>query len=194
MLDTLRLDTQALLERYLQQYPAEAAALAPLAGDLAAGTDCFNRSTVPAHVTTSAAVLSPDRRHVLLIHHKVIDAWIPPGGHYEGEGTLWESAVREVEEETGVTGIRLHRRYAGLGIPIDIDTHATPARACRGEPAHQHHDFRYLAVLDTDCELVPQAAEVHGARWARLRELANSDDRRLTTLYAKLQPLFSILA
>lgn len=185
----LQQHTQALLSRYLQVFPDEPRAMAHLQQQLQGPADCFVRSNMDGHVTCSAAVLSPDLSQVLLIHHKFLDKWLPPGGHYEEPGDLWASAVREVEEETGVSGLTLHPWCVEHGVPLDIDTHAVPANPAKGEGEHWHHDVRFLAVANSLSELVPQAAEVLGARWAPLDELKYAQDRRLQTLARKLRTL-----
>lgn len=189
MLSTLHLQTQALVARYLQVFPDEVASLSRLCAQLDDPTDCFVRSNMTGHVTTSAAVLSPDGQRVLLIHHRFLEKWLPPGGHFELPGDLWDSARREVEEETGVSGLVLHRWSLAHGIPFDVDTHRVPANPAKNEGPHLHHDFRFLAVATNEDELVPQLAEVHDARWAPLEELVSSNDRRLTTLARKLKTL-----
>jgi 8-oxo-dGTP pyrophosphatase MutT (NUDIX family) len=186
----LNMSTRELVSRYLDVFPFETAALSRLWAQLLAGADdCFSRSNLTGHVTTSAAVLSPGRDKVLVIHHRFLQNWLPPGGHYEGTGTLWESAMREVAEETGLTDIELHPWCQTHGVPFDIDTHVVPARPAKGEGSHLHHDFRYLAVARSESGLTPQLEEVLGARWAPLTEFALNDDRRLQTLARKLSTL-----
>jgi ADP-ribose pyrophosphatase YjhB (NUDIX family) len=48
------------------------------------------------------AVRDPDDR-LLLVRHGDGREWAVPGGHVESDETVREAAVREVEEETGVT-------------------------------------------------------------------------------------------
>src|SRR6188768_1998011 len=55
-----------------------------------------------SHPTGSAAVLDPNARKVLLVHHDKTGLWLFPGGHVEDGEAPWDTAVREVLEETGV--------------------------------------------------------------------------------------------
>ena len=190
----LRQQTQRLLRRYLAVYPQEAAALARLQAQLEAPQDCFVRSNMVGHITSSAAILNPSGDKLLLIHHRFLDKWIPPGGHYEAPGTLWDSALREVEEETGLTGLTMHDWCRDLDLPMDIDTLATPANPAKGEGPHLHHDFRFLAVAEREAELTPQLAEVLGARWTPLAELVEANDRRLGVLMRKLATIQALAA
>ncbi|MEJ6003193.1 NUDIX hydrolase [Paucibacter soli] len=192
---TPRAEAIAQLARYLARYPEEEARLAALSAQLAddAG-DVFGRANMRGHITTSAIVLDASLSRVLLIHHKTLDRWLQPGGHYEAPGSLWDSALREVAEETGVTGLRPHPLCAGL--PLDIDSHAIPGNPRKQEGAHWHHDYAYLALADGHDAAAPQALsaqldEVHAAAWRPLAQLAGLPSDRLHTVAAKLAALLA---
>src|SRR5271156_4090897 len=55
---------------------------------------------LPNHFTASGIVIELD--HILLVHHRRIGAWLPPGGHIEEHELPHETAIRETKEETGV--------------------------------------------------------------------------------------------
>ena len=55
---------------------------------------------LPHHFTASGIVVCHD--HILLVNHKRIGAWVPPGGHIEPDEMPEETVVREILEETGV--------------------------------------------------------------------------------------------
>src|SRR4051794_5313550 len=91
----------------------------------------------PGHITCTGLVQSPDRSAVLLVHHDRLDRWLLPGGHVEAADLeIWDSARREVFEETGVA---LDNGAARL---IGIDVHGIPPG--KGEPYHLHHDLLFL--------------------------------------------------
>ncbi|MFZ4549266.1 MAG: NUDIX domain-containing protein [Bacteroidales bacterium] len=67
-----------------------------------------------AAVTTDIIVLKTisNRRSVLLIERKnppFEGKWALPGGFLEMDETLEEAALRELEEETGITGVELQQ-------------------------------------------------------------------------------------
>jgi hypothetical protein len=131
---------RAMLARYLAHFPGETQALHAMRSQLEeAGLDALVRSTMRGHLTTSALVYDPDADKILLIHHRAYNLWLPPGGHYEFPSSLWESAAREVLEETAAVAL-LHDWCARKGIPLDIDTHPIPAYAPRGEGEHLSGD------------------------------------------------------
>lgn len=189
----VRSEALASLRDYLMVFPHERAGLETLQALLDAGSEVFLRTTAQGHVTTSAAVLNPDGSRILLIDHKAHRRWIPPGGHYEGDASLWLSARREVVEETGLEALQPHpwtRRRGGL--PIDIDSHAIDANPHKGEGVHLHHDFSYLAVASDRLALSAQLSEVHAAAWVPVDELLQSPVARLRTLHRKLAQISAI--
>ena len=54
----------------------------------------FLRSSLCAHMTASAWVISPDADHVLMAYHNIYHAWSWLGGHADGETDLLAVALR----------------------------------------------------------------------------------------------------
>jgi 8-oxo-dGTP pyrophosphatase MutT (NUDIX family) len=136
-----------VLARYRAQHPDEAPTVDRMRALVELRPDCFERSCLPGHVTGSAFVLSPDGRRTLLVLHRKLGRWLQPGGHADGESDLARVAVREAEEETGLSGFLLLGAAAGEPFPFDLDVHAIPAH--RDEPPHEHHDVRFLLGAPT---------------------------------------------
>lgn len=186
-----RQEARAQLALYLQRFPDEAARVAALSLQLAEdAADPLARSNMRGHVTTSALVFDPTFRETLLIHHRVIGRWLQPGGHHEPGQTLWDSALREVAEETGVPldALSAHPRW-GQALPLDIDSHPIAANPRKGEGDHWHHDYAYLVIAPRDAVLAGQEDEVHGVRWRPVEELFESGELRFRLLAGKLAAL-----
>ena len=133
-----------ILQAYLsQRFPEESARLQALQAQLQDPEgDAFNRAQMRGHITTSAFVLDPSTRQLLLIHHKTLQRWLQPGGHFEANEAadpLLASALREAREETGIEALQPHPEYldpiTGLALPLDIDSHAIPANPRKSEGA-----------------------------------------------------------
>lgn len=179
-----------VLTRYLEQFPMEHDALSAMRAQLEEeGLGTLVRSTMRGHITTSALVIDPAVEKVLLIHHKAYSLWLPAGGHYEFPGSLWDSAQREVLEETAAHAF-LHIWCETKGIPLDIDTHPIPANAPKNEGPHFHHDLTYLAVASSETWIKPQKAEVNEALWVPYAEyLAYCKTERTIRVWKKFNAL-----
>ncbi|MFK7893410.1 MAG: NUDIX hydrolase [Granulosicoccus sp.] len=104
-----------------------------------ANDNCSSRSNLSGHVTASAWVLSPDRLETLLTHHRKLDRWLQPGGHIDNDASVQDAALREAQEETGISDIHLASESL-----FDIDVHRIPEN--KGVPAHFHYDLRFLMI------------------------------------------------
>ncbi|MFF4157010.1 NUDIX hydrolase [Streptomyces sp. NPDC001678] len=163
---------RTIIHGYLDEHPDEKQALAPLLGLLDEGADLASRKEFRGHATAGAILARPDGR-ILHIHHLALDKWLLPGGHLEAQDdTLLDAALRELTEETGIPADAV---TAVADRPVHIDVHAIPANDAKGEPDHQHIDFRFLFRTTADVHQL-QTEEVTDAAW---REPETITDERL---------------
>lgn len=157
----------ALLEAHRTRHPEASERALRIERFVRAHPDCLLRSCLPGHVTGSAWVVSDDRTRVLLTHHRKLDRWLQLGGHADGDPDLFAVALREAREESGLASFAAHP--AGEPpVPLDVDVHTIPARS--GEPAHLHHDLRFLLVARPGQPL-RVSEESHALRWVPWHEL-----------------------
>lgn len=127
------------------------------------------------HFTATALIVHNNK--FLLMWHKRLNSWMPPGGHMDPNELPVQTAIRECKEETGLDVIAVdtwdsdyfadaphegqmqQRPYATLLENI-------PASKERNEPAHQHMDFLFVMHLK-DANQSMQLAEAEGTelRW-----------------------------
>lgn len=142
------MNIQEIFDRYLHAHPEEQKSLKQLSEQLKQPDDILSRKNFVGHVTASAFILSENSKQALLLDHKSLAKFLQPGGHIEpSDKSLIETTFREIEEETGLkrNEITLHAAVPHKNeVPFDIDTHHIPKNDKKGEPAHYHHDFRYL--------------------------------------------------
>ena len=174
------------LNRYLGFFPKERTELSALISQLEEETDVFNRGNMRGHITTSTLVIDPIALKTLLIHHKLYNRWIQPGGHNEEAQALWLSACRELDEETALPLYAAHPWYGRDITPFDIDTHAIAAQPKRNEGPHFHHDYLYLVTADSRLPLIAQKEEVFAAAWEPLSKLKELGGRRFHKMLNKL--------
>jgi 8-oxo-dGTP pyrophosphatase MutT (NUDIX family) len=129
--------------------------------------DALHRSCVQGHLTGSAAVVDPSTRQVLLLFHAKVQRWLQPGGHADGDGNLARVALREAEEETGISGLRV------LTPAVDLDVHVFH-NARDAEPDHLHLDVRHLVVAPPGA-IATGNHESEDLCWLSLAEAASSD-------------------
>ena len=163
-----------LLRRYEDAYPEEGGCVGRVRCLVEEHSDCFERTCLPGHVTASAWILSPDRKRVLLTRHRKLQRWLQLGGHADGDPDVLGVALREAREESGMAefGVisgRSRPGGAGPPLPLDIDVHGIPARG--HEPAHAHHDIRYLLVAEEGQSLA-MSDESTGLAWFDPGDLA----------------------
>lgn len=103
------------------------------------GAALLTRELAPAHLTASAAVLSPDGRHTCLVLHHKLQLWVQPGGHFEPDDeSSAAAAAREVLEETGLTG-------DVLPVPALLARHGAP---CAPGVVDWHLDIQHVLVAE----------------------------------------------
>ena len=169
-----RQELLGLLKRHETRFLDEAGFISRAVGFVEAHTDCFHRHLWPAHVTGSAWVVSPDRRHVLMMHHRKHDQWFQPGGHADGDADILRVALRETVEETGLESGQVRLLSSDV---FDVDIHTIPAIG--DEPQHEHIDIRFLVEIDDGLE-VPGNDESHDLIWVDLFNVSHYNSNRST--------------
>lgn len=145
--------------------------------------DCFERSHADGHITGSAWLLNPAGDRALLTLHRKLGLWVQPGGHADGDADVLRVALREAEEESGISGITPLSREI-----YDIDIHIIPPHHPTNTPEHIHYDVRYL--LQAPHEQYRISDESVDLRWVNARELLqlNPPADEAVLRLAKLRP------
>ena len=164
-----------ILDIYADVYPGESiSAIRSFVNTTSTVAELYNRKNFKGHITASALVFDNDRR-LLVISHAVFHKFLPPGGHVElNDDSLLNSALREAKEETNLQEHDVNLLPAMSGIqdfPFDINSHDIPVHPSKKEPAHIHHDFRYLFHYNGKGSIVADPEETNGFQWTPLQDL-----------------------
>ncbi len=106
-----------------------------------------------------------DKNKVLLIKHKKLGMWLPPGGHINSNEFPYEAAIRETIEETGLD-VELMRtnkldfkdeNAKSLTLPFVI----TEENVNYKNGQHIHFDMVYLArVIGGELKMSDESTEI----------------------------------
>lgn len=92
----------------------------------------------PGHLTASALVVDASGSATALVYHGKGRRWFQPGGHLEPvDADLVAGALREAQEETGLSGLRIDP------VPLRLDRHGLGDAFGR---CREHLDVQFLVL------------------------------------------------
>ena len=127
------------------------------------------------HFTATGVVFNDNK--FLMIKHKKLGVWLPPGGHIDENELPCEAVLREIFEETGITA-KIKSYAQDIDIPADSCELPLPMQILlediEGTGLHNHIDMIYLCIAE-DSVLRPQEAEISDIGWFTLSEIMELD-------------------
>jgi 8-oxo-dGTP pyrophosphatase MutT (NUDIX family) len=121
------------------------------------------------HVTAVFLISQEDVPRVLLLKHKKLGVWLPPGGHVDEDEAPFEGGLREVLEETGIdirpfvaAPMKLDERV--LSYPLPKYFFEETIAAHKDDPEHFHLDHVYVFEIPYQ-EPKLNEEESHDLRW-----------------------------
>ena len=146
--------------------------------------DVLTRDNKIAHFTASAWVTNKERNKILMIYHNNYDSWAWVGGHADGDSDLLHVACKEVEEETGVSDLKLlSNGIFGINI-VTADSHIKRGKRVN---SHLHFDVEYFFEADEDIELKIKPDENSGVKWIDIDEVCKSSTEvKMIPIYERL--------
>lgn len=128
----------------------------------------------PGHITAAAVAVNEDRTHALVVHDPVLNLWIFPGGHIDGNCETRDVAMHWLEK---LTGIAERHTMAVTGI-FDIDHHPIPAVAATpmtpAVPEHWHYCIRHRVIVRNSAPQPHSSIPGYKAKWMTLDTLKST--------------------
>ena len=166
---------QKALDDYCQFFQEDSQQYSLIFDLLSTGADLQDRKNMDGHLSSQGFLFNQDFSKALLLHHKMLDIWLQPGGHMDPEDTdLVLATQREVLEETGL----LECSYIPVDpsnppMPISVAINDIPANPKKQESEHVHIDLAY--IFQTSTELVNiDLLESNQFRWISFAEFADT--------------------
>lgn len=141
-----RLTLKAQLQKYRTPYEEEAGFIQDFI-NLTEDPLAYKRERLAGHFTASSWIVNPARTHTLLTLHKKLGRWLQLGGHADGDEDLIAVALKEAQEESGLSNLSLVESSI-----FDLDKHIIPERP--HVPEHFHYDVRFLIEAELKDQLV----------------------------------------
>lgn len=154
---------------------------------LNSGEDLISRAGAKAHFVASAWILRKNRSEALLVNHAKLKKLIQPGGHIDPGEMPFVAAMREAQEEVGIS----HLTPIWLSI-FDIDVHLCPAMPAKGEDEHWHIDIRYAFEVSDDDSVRINTTECTSFIWQAIDEIPDSADPGVIKMCRKTNALNSM--
>lgn len=144
----------------------------------------LTRENRVAHLTSSGFIMNRDLTKVLVIFHKIYQAWGWTGGHADGEADMLAVALKEAREETGLEVIEpLSRDIMSLDI-LPVWGHVKKSGYVS---AHLHLNVAYVLIADEKDTLKVNEEETEGLMWVDADAIGDySTEAALVTVYRKL--------
>ncbi len=163
------MDIAKHIEAYEPENEQEEVDKAVILGVLARDERAFSREAL-AHMACSIWVVSPDCAQTLLVYHNIYDSWSWIGGHADGERDLMSVALRELQEETGVSHAKVVPLPAGNIYSLEVLTVDGHEKRRRYIGSHLHLNVTYLAVASLDEPIRVKPDENSGVKWVPLAD------------------------
>lgn len=181
MCETARL--RAALEAFRPFNEQERTDRAQMLRDMEQLPRLLTRENTTAHFTASCWIVNPTRTRVLMAYHNLYRSWAWLGGHADGEENLLAVALREANEESGITA----RPVMPDIYSVEILPVAPHVKRGRFVSAHLHLNVTYLLEAEDDAPLRCKPDENSAVRWLALEQVLETvSEQEMRPVYRKL--------
>ncbi len=148
--------------------------------------DVLSRNSLSYHFTASAWVMNESMDKVLMAYHNIYDSWAWLGGHADGDADLFAVAMREANEESGISNLKPVN--GGKLFSIEIVPVAGHEKKGKYVPSHLHLNLTYAFVADETDEIRIKADENSAVGWIDFDEIEKKSTEKwfIERIYKKL--------
>lgn len=146
--------------------------------------DVLTRNNEMCHFTASNWIVNKERTKVLMVYHNIYKSWAWTGGHADGDSDLIHVALKEANEETGLTNLKI----ISDGIfSIEILTVTSHIKRGKFVASHLHLDCCFLVEADENEKLRIKDDENSGVKWVDINEAVElTNEAQMKPIYTKL--------
>lgn len=147
--------------------------------------DLFTRANNFAHMTASAWIVNEKMDKALMVYHNIYNSWSWLGGHADGEDDLLKVAIKEAQEESGITNVRPASEDIFSIEVLTVDGHVKKGKYVS---SHLHLNVTYLLIADENEILKIKEDENSGVKWFTLEGAIESSTEEWfkERIYSKL--------
>lgn len=132
------------------------------------------------HYTATGYITNYSKTKILLIHHKGLNKWLPPGGHVETNEAPDSAVLREVQEETGLNKtvrfahigaqLNLHDKV-DVQIPAPISMQYQIIPESKKDVEHIHLDMTFALEASESEPLLDSDDGIHSVKWVPIKDI-----------------------
>jgi len=146
--------------------------------------DVLSRENEIAHLTSSGFIMNEKLDKTLMVYHNIYKSWSWTGGHADGEEDLLKVALKEAQEETGISDVKpLTKSMMSVDI-LPVWHHIKNGKIVN---SHLHLNVAYLLITSESETLTIKEDENSAVGWIEVSQLENyCTEPSLIPIYHKL--------
>ncbi len=152
--------------------------------------DVLRRENKIAHLTSSALIYNTSKDKLLMVYHNIYKSWSWTGGHADGDRDLFQVAIKEAQEETGLKRFEASdSKIVALDI-LPVFGHLKNGKAVS---AHLHLSVAYVFQASETETVAIKPDENSGVQWIPISALDDfvSETHMLAVYHKILEKILS---
>jgi 8-oxo-dGTP pyrophosphatase MutT (NUDIX family) len=146
--------------------------------------DALLRTNLAAHITSSVMIMNPSKTKILLGYHNIYQSWGWFGGHNDGDEDCLKVALKEAEEETGITHFEVLTEEAIAMDVVYVQNHIKKGKFVSD---HLHLNVTFGLIANEDAVLRHNDEEHSGIQWVLIEDYPHLvSEPRMMPIYDKI--------